>query len=275
MLRVLAMSVALLIVASLIVAPLVGSALPGAALEPAPDGLDARDVAKRAEDNLRSEQTYFEARMVVESPRLSAPRTVHFRSWEDRSTGRSFIRIHEPAKDAGTGFLKLESNLWMYIPRVERTMRIPPSMMLQSWMGSDFTNDDLVKESSEIDDYDHHWLGVDPAFEAASGQRAYVISYVPHEEAPVVWGQIVSWIDAATFAPLRQEFFDEDGEKLRVISFSEHREVDGRAMPHRWSLTPLDKQGHRTEMQLIEVKFDLALEDEVFTRRYLEKEFRR
>jgi len=155
--------------------------LPVAALEPAPAGISAADVARRAEDNLRSDRTYFEARMNVESPRLSRPRSVRFQSWEDRAGKRSFIRIHEPAKDTGTGFLKLGANLWMYIPRVERTMRIPPSMMLQSWMGSDFTNDDLVKESSEIDDYDHRWVGVEPALEAAGGRRAYVIEYVPHE----------------------------------------------------------------------------------------------
>jgi outer membrane lipoprotein-sorting protein len=249
--------------------------LPVAALEPAPAGISAADVARRAEDNLRSDRTYFEARMNVESPRLSRPRSVRFQSWEDRAGKRSFIRIHEPAKDTGTGFLKLGANLWMYIPRVERTIRIPPSMMLQSWMGSDFTNDDLVKESSEIDDYDHRWVGVEPALEAAGGRRAYVIEYVPHEDAPVVWGRIVAWIAAESFAPLRQEFFDEDGEKLRVLVYSEHREVDGRLLPHRWSLTPLDKPGHRTEIELIEMKFDIELEEAVFTRRYLEKEFRR
>lgn len=250
-------------------------ALPVSALEPAPEGLSAREVARRAEDNLRSDRTYFEARMTIESPRLSSARSVRFKSWEDRGAKRSFIRIHEPAKDVGTGFLKLGSNLWMYIPRVERTMRVPPSMMLQSWMGSDFTNDDLVKESSEIDDYDHRWLGVEPAREPAEGRRAYVIEYLPHEDAPVVWGRIVAWIAVEGYAPLRQEFFDEDGEMLRVLVFSEHREVDGRLLPHRWSLTPLDKPGHRTEIELIEMKFDVELDEAVFTRRYLEKEFRR
>jgi outer membrane lipoprotein-sorting protein len=258
-----------------ILVALLAAASPAAALEAAPDDLAAYDVAKRAEDNLRSDRTYLEARMTVESPRLSRARSVHFRSWEDRASKRSFIRIHEPAKDAGTGFLKLESNLWMYIPRVERTMRIPPSMMLQSWMGSDFTNDDLVKESSELEDYDHRWLGVEPSFEPAGGLRAYVIEYIPHEDVPVVWGRIVAWIAADGYTPLRQEFYDEDGEKLRVIVFSEHRDVDGRQMPHRWSLTPLDKEGHRTEIELMDVQFDPELDEAVFTRRYLEKEFRR
>ena len=101
-------------------------ALPADALEPAPEGLDASVVARRADDNMRSDRTYFAGRMIVESPRLSGPRTVVFSSWEDRPARRSFIRIHEPAKDRGSGFLKLHPNLWMYVPRVERMMRIPP-----------------------------------------------------------------------------------------------------------------------------------------------------
>ena len=245
------------------------------ALEPPPEGVPASELAERAEDNLRSDRTYFEARMKVESPRLSSARSVRFRSWEDRGGMRSFIRIHEPAKDVGTGFLKRGSNLWMYIPRVERTMRIPPSMMLQSWMGSDFTNDDLVRESSEVDDYDHRWVGVDPAFAAAGGRRAYVIEYLPHEDAPVVWGRIVAWIAAEGYAPLRQEFFDEDGVKLRELVFSDHRQVGSRLLPHRWTLTPLDKPGHLTEIELLEAKFDVEIDETIFTRRYLEKEFRR
>ena len=118
------------------------------ALEPAPDGVDARSLALRAENSMRSDRTFFDGRMTVTSPRLSRPRIVAFKSWEDRAAKRSLIRILAPKKDAGTGFLKLHPNLWMYVPRVERTVRIPPSMMLQSWMGSDFTNDDLSRESS-------------------------------------------------------------------------------------------------------------------------------
>ncbi len=147
----------------------------GAELLPAPAGLDAGEIARRSEDTMRSQRTIMDAEMKVISPRLAAPRVVRFQSWEDRDEDRSFIRILSPAKDAGTGFLKLHPNLWMFIPRVERTIRIPPSMMLGSWMGSDFTNDDLVKESSTLDDYDHRLLGIDPAPEGHSELSAYVI----------------------------------------------------------------------------------------------------
>ena len=241
------------------------------ALEVASDELEASEIARRADDNMRSDRTAFKARMIVESPRLSSARTVAFSSWEDRAAKSSFIRIHEPAKDKGSGFLKLHPNLWMYVPRVERTMRIPPSMMLSSWMGSDFTNDDLVRDSSEVDDYSHELIGIEPSLESAGGRRAYVVQYTPREEAAVVWGRIVAWIDVENYAPLRQEFFDEDGKQLRVLVFSDHREIDGRWVPHHWSLTPLEKPGHSTVIELEEMRFDLKLDERIFTKRHLEE----
>jgi outer membrane lipoprotein-sorting protein len=254
---------------------LVVSPLAAAELEPPPEGLDARELARRAEDAMRSSRTYTEAEMTVVSPRLSRPRVVAFRSWDDRPGKRSFIRILSPAKDAGSGFLKLHPNLWMFVPRVERTLRIPPSMMLQPWMGSDFTNDDLVRESSALDDYDHRLLGVDPEPAGHEGLRAYVIEYIPHEDAPVVWGKIVAWVETEHGSPLRQDFYDEDGEKLRSMRFGDIRAVDGRHVPFSWSMKPLDKEGHETRIQLGEIRFDIAIDDSVFTTRHLKKKERR
>ena len=241
-----------------------------AELEPAPPDLDAREIATRAEDTLRADRTQMDATMTVESPRLTRPRQIRFRSFEDRPGKRSFIRIKSPAKDAGTGFLKLHPNLWMYVPRVERTLRIPPSMMLQPWMGSDFNNDDLVNESSDIDDYDHRLLGIDPDSQG-TGRRAYVVEYTPHADTAVVWGRIVGWIDVETGAPLRQEFFDEAGARLRIMTFGDFREQGERLVPYRWEMVPLDKEGHRTSIQVHEFVFDPPIEDDVFTTRNLKK----
>lgn len=240
-------------------------------LEPAPPGLSVDEVVKRAEDAMRGDRSYCACEMSVRSPRLAQPRTVRFESWNDAVGDRSFIRIHEPAKDAGTGFLKLPPNLWMYVPRVERTIRVPPSMMLQSWMGSDFTNDDLVRESSEVEDYDHVLLGVDPGSDKSGGRRSYVVEYRPHEEAPVVWGRIVAWIDAERWTPLFQEFYDEEGALIRELRFSDVREVDGRNVPHVWTLTPLDKPGHQTVVRVDRIRYDLEIDDSLFTTRNLER----
>jgi len=262
---------ALATVALLICGVAVAGDAPELALEPAPPDLDAKQLAQRAENNMRSDRTFFRGDMTVISPRLSRPRTVGFHSWEDRPAKRSLIRIDKPAKDKGTGFLKLHPNLWMYIPRVERTVRVPPSMMLQSWMGSDFTNDDLVRESSEIDDYDHRILGVDPGTKGAVDRRAYVVEYLPHEDTAVVWAKIVAWLDVDSAAPMRQDFFDEEGERLRVMRFGDHRKLGERDVPHHWSMTPLDKEGHSTTIDIHEIQFDVELDPKIFTTKNLKR----
>jgi hypothetical protein len=237
-----------------------------AKLEPPPAQPSAREVAERVEATFRGDASFLDATMIVKSPRLPEPRRVRFQSWDDRRGERSFIRILEPPKDHGAGFLKLPPNLWSWVPRVERTIRIPPSMMMQSWMGSDFTNDDLVRESSVLDDYEHRWLGVDPAYQ---GARAWVIEYVPRENAPVVWGRIVAWIDPVRLASLRQEFYDEAGVKLRVMTLADFRAAGGRSYPHRWSMVPLDQPGHETQIEVNEIRFDEKFDDEIFTQRNL------
>ena len=237
-------------------------------LSPAPEGIDARGLAEQAMNALRSDTTHMRAKMTVSSPRLSSDRVVIFESWDDLPGKRNLIRIHSPSKDRGSGFLKLAPNLWMYVPRVERTVRIPPSMMLQSWMGSDFTNDDLVNESSELDDYEHRLLGVDPD---AGENGAYVLEYKPLEEAPVVWGKIIGWLDMKSGTPLRQDFYDEDGERVRTMTFEDIRVQGSRHVPHRWQLTPLDKEGHRTIIEIEQLDFDVELDDSIFTTRNLKK----
>ena len=254
----------------LLLALLLLSPAPASAeLEPSPPGADAREIARLQEDVLRGDRAYMEATMTVVSPRLPTPRVVRLQSWDDRLGKRSFIRILAPAKDEGNGFLMKRPNLWMYVARVERTMRIPPSMMLHSWMGSDFTNDDLVKQSSQLDDYDHKLLGVDPATPGHEGARAYVVEFIPHEDAPVVWGRIVSWIEIEHYTPLRQEFYDEDGANLRVFELGDIREVQGRYFPHVWSMVPLEKPGHRTTIEMQEIRFDETFDERIFSTRNL------
>ena len=240
-------------------------------LEQAPRNVDARQLARTAEENMRSDRTFFKGEMTVVSPRLTRPRVVAFHSWEDSQEKKSLIRIDAPSKDKGTGFLKLHPNLWMYIPRVERTVRVPPSMMLQSWMGSDFSNDDLVRESSEVDDYDHRLLGIDTGQGSTVGRRSYVVEYRPHEGAPVVWGSIVAWLDVESGAPLRQDFFDEEGERMRVMRFSDFRTIGKRYVPHLWSMVPLDKPGHSTSIQVEEIQYDPDFDSDIFTTRNLKR----
>jgi outer membrane lipoprotein-sorting protein len=242
-----------------------------AATEPAatpaePEGavsLDADALVLRFEEIFRGSTAQMKAAMTIQRPRWT--RTVTFRSWDDRSKDRSLVRILGPAKDRGTGFLREDQTLWTYLPRIERTTRIPPSMMLQPWMGSDFSNDDLVRESSIVEDYTARDLGYDEL----DGLRVRGIELIPREEAPVVWSRIEIWIEAERVVPVRELFFDEPEpgrfEAVRDMRFSEVREVQGRPLPHLWVATPLDKEGHTTRVEVMEMLFDEPLDDSLFT----------
>ena len=230
---------------------------------------DAAEIVRRAEDALRGDTAEMRAVMVITTPRWT--REVKFHSWDDRLGDRSFIRIIEPSKDRGVGFLRLEETFWTYLPRVERTMRIPPSMMLQPWMGSDFTNDDLARDSSIIDDYRPEALGE----KLIDGVTALGVDLIPKEEAPVVWARVELWLEKERLAPLVYLYYDEPApgeyELLRRMSFSDIREVQGRPMPHFWEIVPVDKPGQSTSMTIESVELDQAFDDGIFTQQNLRR----
>lgn len=157
--------------------------------------------------------------------------------------------------------------MWNYLPNVERIIKIPPSMMLQPWMGSDFSNDDLVKESSILEDYTHRVIGS----AQVDGEAVTQIEAVPKPDSAVVWGRIVYWVRRRDTMPLKQEFFSERGERVRVLSFSEIRSVGGRVMPTRWEMKPDAKPGNSTTVVLKDAVFDRPVDEEVFSQRNLQK----
>ena len=226
--------------------------------------LDARTVVDRAESALWGKTLQSELTMTVTTPRWT--RTLELAAWIDRPR-RSFIRILAPAKEAGIGSLRIGSEMWNYLPNVERTIKIPPSMMLQPWMGSDFTNDDLVKESSRIDDYTHRILGVDTAANA----YAYVVESVPRPDAPVVWGRIVMRVRRGDFLPVSEEFYDERGTLIRVMTFSNVRAIGGRTIPTKWEMRSVAKSGNVTTIVMKRATYDAPIAADVFTQRNLAK----
>ena len=173
----------------------------------------------------------------------------------------------EPAKDRGTSFLRLGYNLWNYLPSVEKVLKIPPSMMLQPWMGSDFTNDDLVKESSYIDDYDHQIV----AKETRDGIPVLKIELIPHPNAPVVWGKVIYWVREKDDLPIEEHFIDERGNLIKDLVFSDFKTLDGVFLPTRWEITPVTKQGQKTTLRLLSIKFDPVppVAESVFTEKNL------
>lgn len=227
--------------------------------------VDASEIIRRMEQILRGDSSYGVYRMSITDPDWQ--RTLEFQAWEKRHDGKTFIRILAPAKEAGIVTLKVGQEMWNYLPRVERVIRIPPSMMMQSWMGSDFTNDDLVKVSSILDDYTHRVLGA----EEIAGEQAWKVELLPREDAPVIWGRLLAWVRQRDSMPLRQEFYDEQGALVRVLEFSDIAVLGGREVPRRWEMTPADRNGRRTVMELVELELDLAIDDEVFSLQNLKK----
>lgn len=220
--------------------------------------LTAKEIVQKSEDNLRgkSNQAEIEIRIV----RPSWQRTMLAKSWA-KGTDKSMILIEAPARDKGTVFLKRDKEIWNYVPTVERNIKLPPSMMMQSWMGTDFNNDDLVRESSMVNDYTHKLLGE----ETIRGSACYKIAFIPKPEAAVVWGKIICFITKSDFLQLRAEFYDEDGALINVLEGFDVKKMGNRTLPSRMRMTPQDKEGQYTEMVYKSIAFDVAIEDAFFT----------
>ena len=230
----------------------------------AADEPGGREILDRAENLLWAKTMQGEFEMTITTPRWQ--RTLGLRVWMDRPT-RSFVRVLSPAKEAGIASLRIGSEMWNYLPNVERMIKIPPSMMMQPWMGSDVTNDDLVKESSVVNDYTHRVLNV----ESVDGAPVYVVEAIPKPEAAVVWGKIVYRVRKNDFIPLKQEFYSERGALVRVMTYSEVRQIGGRTIPTRWEIRPTDKPGNVTTMVLKTASYDRTISPEIFTQRNLQK----
>jgi outer membrane lipoprotein-sorting protein len=222
-----------------------------------------REIVEKVESLLWANTMQGEFDMRIVTPRWE--RTLSLRIWMDRPR-RSFVRVLAPAKEAGIGSLRIGNEMWNYLPAVERTIKIPPSMMLQPWMGSDFTNDDLVKQSSAIEDYVQKM----PGEESVDGQRLFKVEALPRPDAAVVWGRIVYWV-RRDFVPVRQEYFSDRGELVRVMTFSDIRSVGGRTLPTRWEMKPLGKPGNSTTILVKDAVYNVQIDEDIFTQRNLLK----
>ena len=227
--------------------------------------LDAKEVVRKTDELLRGRTNQGTYEMSITTPAWQ--RTLKIRSWQD-GQDKTFIRILAPAKDAGVGFLKLKNEMWTYLPSVERTIKIPPSMMMQPWMGSDFTNDDLVKESSMVEDYVHRHLGLEKIGE----EDAFKIESVPKPEAPVVWGKIIYWVRKSDFMPLKAEYYDENGKRVRLLMYSQFNRMHDRVIPTLWEMASLteEKKGRKTIIRILDVEFNAPIDD-VFNMKNLQR----
>lgn len=219
---------------------------------------DASEIIKKSEDKLRGSNSKGEMTMTIERPSWS--REISMKTW-NRGTENTMIFITGPARDKGTVFLKKDKEIYNWIPNIERTVKLPPSMMMQSWMGSDFTNDDLVQESSLEKDYTHKLAG-----EATiDGHPCWKIILTPKPEAAVVWGKIIDYISKDEYLQLRSEFYDEDEELVNVMEGKDIKNLGGRILPSKLIMTPVNEENQRTILTYQSLEFDVDIPEGFFT----------
>ena len=220
--------------------------------------IDAKAIIDRVDRLLRGESSHGTVEMKVTTRRWK--RTLVLDIWSE-GTDKALIRILEPRKEKGTATLRVGSQIWNYLPKIDRTIRVPSSMMMGAWMGSHFTNDDLVKESRLIRDYE-----IELEFSGdRDGVKVYEIDLRPHEDAPVVWGRILYQIRQDDLMPVWSRFYDEHGELKRTMWFRDYQIMGDRKVPARMTLVPADHPDELTELVYHQLVFDIAIPRRTFS----------
>jgi outer membrane lipoprotein-sorting protein len=190
-------------------------------------------------------------------------RTLKMNVWT-KGMDQTFIRILEPKKERGVATLRISNEMWNYLPKTDKVIKVPPSMMMSSWMGSDFTNDDLVKEFTFLESYHFEMTTVDHP-----EQEILYIKCIPKEGLPIVWGHVTIAVQEKDYMPLWQKYYDEKGKLMRDMFFKDVKTLGGRTIPSVLELIPQTKEGHKTVLRYLEAQFDIPIEDEIFTLRNL------
>jgi outer membrane lipoprotein-sorting protein len=219
----------------------------------------AKEIVRKADEKFNGEKSSIMV-MSMTIIRPSWQRTVDFKNW---SLGKDYALtlITAPAKDQGQTFLKRAREMWSWNPAINRLIKLPPSMMSQGWMGSDYTNDDILKESSVVNDYTHEIVGE----EKIDGYDCYKIRMTAREDAAVIWGHQIRWIEKKEFLVLKAELYDEEGVLVRTESGSEIKKMDGRTIQTRMELLPAEEPGNKTVVTIKEIKFNVPLQESFFS----------
>jgi outer membrane lipoprotein-sorting protein len=230
--------------------------------------MDVKELVDRANKALRGDSSHDKVSMTVETPEWS--RTLDVEGWNKERTF-AFIVIRAPAKEKGQTTLRRKNEMWLWMPKVERVIKIPPTMMHSAWQGSDFTYEDIVKADSVVKDYDHTLLSK----KKEADRTVYHILGVPKPDAPVVWGKVIT--DVALYdsdqavVPLKEEDYSERGELIRTITLSDVKILDGRRVPSRLECVPTAKKGQKTTLVYHDLQFDVPLSDDFFSYQHLQK----
>lgn len=225
----------------------------------------AKAVVKKAHEITLGETS--KSTMTMEIVRPEWSRSVSMQSW---SMGVDYyiIYIMSPARDKGQVFLKRENNMWNWIPNIGRMIKIPPSMMMSSWMGSDFNNDELMKESSLVKDYTHQFDGE----EEIDGYMCHKIVLTPLPSAPVVWGKVILWISKDKDFTLKSEFYDEDEKLINIQTASRIKDFGDRELPSYMEMIPVNKEGHKTILKIDKAEYNVKdINEKMFSQQMMKK----
>jgi outer membrane lipoprotein-sorting protein len=226
---------------------------------------DAKEIVRKADDKFNGEKSSIsEMEMTIVRP--SWQRTVEFKNWT-RGNAFALTLITAPAREKGQTFLKRENEMWHWMPSINRLIKLPPSMMSEGWMGSDYTNDDILKESSIVEDYEHKIIGE----ENIDSHPCYKIELTPKPEAAVVWGKIIKWISKEGYMQMKSEYYDEDDYLIKTDLGSDVKVMDGRELPTRMEIIPADEENKKTIVILKEITFNEEIPDGFFSQQNMKR----
>ena len=218
------------------------------------DTSEAMDIVNAIDELYRSKSSYAEVRMRIINPHWE--RTLTMKSWT-KGRDKTFITILSPAGEKGVSTLRVKNEMWNYLPRINKIIKVPPSMMMSSWMGSDFNNDDLVSEFTFRDDYIFTIISRDSS--------RIILKCVPKEGRPIVWGQVRITVRAEDYLPVEEKYYDDNGHLMRIMTFKQIKEFDNRKIPTVLELIPQNKANHQTVLEYLELKLDYPVPDRIFS----------
>ena len=224
----------------------------------------AEEIIQKADEKYRGKSSYSEMTIDIIRPKWS--KQMKMKGWS-KGTKYSVSIVTSPAKEKGTVFLMRDKEVWNYMPSIDRTIKFPPSMMLQNWMGTDLTNDDLVKQSSILEDYTHKITGE----EIKEEYNCWVVELTPKEDAPVVWGKVIIWVDQKEYMMLQTDYYDEDDYLVNQMIGSDVKEFDGKTLPSKLRIIPMEEDGQETILTYDNLEFDLKISDQYFTTNYMKR----
>ncbi|MGR5209369.1 outer membrane lipoprotein-sorting protein [Vibrio rotiferianus] len=222
----------------------------------------ASDIVQKSDQAMRGDSSYSESTMEIIRPNWT--RSMTMKSWT-KGTDLSLVLVTAPAKDKGSASLKRQREMWNWVPSIERIIKIAPSMLSQSWMGSDFTNDDLINQSSIVVDYQHE-LKAETMFD---GDNVWVIDAVAKPDAPVVWSKVTLWISKSNYLQRKVEFYDEFEERVNVLTTYDVKVLGGRKLATRMEMQPLDKPDNKTVLTTHQAQFDFEIDDSFFSQQQM------